>query len=94
MRFEWDEEKDAGNFAKHGVRFELAAEVFLDPYRLETVDDRFDYAEERIAVIGMVSLDVLFVVATERDADLIRLISARRATKAEERRYFLSRAER
>ena len=93
MVFEWDEEKDRINQAKHGVSFDYAVQVFLDPNRLEQIDERFDYAEERVAVIGMVSFDVLFVVVTERNNDLVRLISARRATRQEEKRYFLHRAQ-
>ena len=40
MTFEWDEEKAAANVAKHGIRFDYAARVFLDPYRLEMPDER------------------------------------------------------
>ena len=60
MHFEWDEEKAEANYAKHGVSFEDAVEVFLDPYRLEAIDERFNYGEERLTVLGMVQLDVLF----------------------------------
>lgn len=93
MEFEWDDEKDRSNQLKHGVSFDHAAEVFLDPHRLEDIDDRFNYGEERLTVIGMVSVDVLFVVATERRDAVLRIISARYATRGEEKRYFLHRAE-
>ena len=93
LHFEWDEEKAEANYAKHGVSFEDAVEVFLDPYRLEAIDERFNYGEERLTVLGMVQLDVLFVVATERAGDALRVISARRATRQEQRAYFLHRAD-
>ncbi len=47
MKFEWDEKKAAANFAKHGVSFAAATEVFDDPCRIEKVDDRRDYGEIR-----------------------------------------------
>jgi len=93
VEFEWDDEKEKINLLKHDVAFEDAVEVFLDPYRLENIDDRFEYGEERLTVIGMVQLDVLFVVVTERSKDVLRVVSARRATKLEERAYFLRRAD-
>ena len=60
-RFEWDEGKSVANFAKHGVSFEAARNVFRDPFAMELLDDRFDYGEERYAIIGMASGRLLFV---------------------------------
>ena len=79
-----DEDKAAANLAAHGVTFDEALGVFADPNSVELEDvghaDRFD-------VIGFsAKARLLFVVATER-GDLTRLISARRATPAEARRY-------
>lgn len=54
MAFEWDEEKNASNREKHGLRFEHAALVFRDPGVLSYLDDRFDYGEERWVTIGRV----------------------------------------
>jgi hypothetical protein len=48
MTFAWDEEKAAANVAKHGIRFEYAARVFLNPNRIERVDDREEYGEVRL----------------------------------------------
>ncbi len=86
MEFEWDENKAAANLAKHGIPFEFAARVFLDPYRLEE-EDLIEYGEEvRHCVIGMVNDHVLLVVYTERFLRF-RIISARRATRHERRKY-------
>lgn len=85
--FEWDEVKAEDNYAKHGVAFELATRVFEDPFAIEFLDDRGDYGEERFVIIGLVDAQVLYVAYTERD-DAIRIISARRATKHEQKAYF------
>ena len=50
--FEWDDDKAALNYAKHGVSFEAAREVFKDAFAVETLDDRVDYREERFSIIG------------------------------------------
>ncbi len=86
-RFEWDDEKAADNYSRHGVSFEVAAKVFEDPFAIERLDDREDYGEERFILIGMVEGAVLFVAHTER-GNRIRLISARRATRHEQDDYF------
>jgi uncharacterized protein len=62
MVFEWDERKAAQNLAKHGVPFEYASRVFLDPHRLDDVDVRRDYTEERRLTLGKIE-GRLFVVA-------------------------------
>ena len=86
FEFEWDEEKAAANFRKHGIRFETAVRVFEDPDIKDYYDDYHSRREERYQVIGKVN-QILFVVYTER-RDRIRLISARKATKTERRYYF------
>ena len=86
MTFEWDEEKAAANVAKHGIRFDYAARVFLDAYRLEMLDDREEYGEVRYKTIGMVESRILVVIYTIRNGN-IRLISARRAERYEQRHY-------
>jgi uncharacterized DUF497 family protein len=48
MEFEWDSGKAEANLRKHRVSFEDAARVFLDPHRIETVDDRENYGEDRL----------------------------------------------
>jgi len=83
--FEWDQRKNAANIEKHGVSFETAARIFDDP-TLETVDDRYDYGETRIAALGLVETTVLYVVYTIR-GDTCRIISARKASRHERRAY-------
>ncbi|MGH6952132.1 MAG: BrnT family toxin [Vitreimonas sp.] len=87
MRYEWDKAKAAANRRLHGIAFQDAIGALEDPNRIEEADDRFDYEEDRDVVIGMSSGGVLFVVATYRDENTRRIISARRATKHEEDRY-------
>lgn len=95
VRFEWDEAKNRSNQRKHdGLGFELARQVFEDPLHL-SVQDRIEDGEPRWQTIGSVMGFVILVVAhtiTEDDADggtveTIRIISARRATPRERRRY-------
>lgn len=88
MNFEWDADKAQSNFEKHGVRFEIASGVFVDPNHITAVDDRFDYGEERLVTLGRTSEGILVVVATERDkGHTIRIISARKASKRERSTY-------
>ena len=83
--FEWDEEKDRVNFAKHGIHFKTAAKAFLDPNIL--IREDLEHPEElRYDILGRVG-KILFVVCVFRDQNVIRLISARLATKPEKERY-------
>ena len=84
--FEWDDAKNKINKIKHGINFKTAARVFSDPYLLAEYDEEHSIDEERWKVIGMVD-DVLFVIYTNR-SDRTRLISARKATEQERRRYY------
>ena len=84
--FEWDNIKAMINEVKHGVRFEKAALVFSDEYKIIQRDEKHSRFEERFSVIGMVE-DVLFVVYTERKENL-RIISARRANENERSLYY------
>ena len=87
LQFEWDEEKEQINIAKHGIDFVTASHVFLDPDRLEIFDEKHSTVdEERYITIGLVE-DVLTVVYTERISAL-RIISARIATKKEKESYY------
>lgn len=87
MRFEWDERKAAQNIAKHGVPFEYAARVFLDPLRLDSADTRIDYREERRITVGQIE-EKMYVVAYTIRGQIIRLISARKANRRGRRRYY------
>lgn len=86
MKFEWDEEKNRQNVAKHGVRFEDACKVF-DGFTVDFPDDRFDYGETREISIGLMDgIAVIVVVHTDRHG-VIRIISARPAVKSERKLY-------
>ena len=87
LTFRWDKNKAKNNYAKHGVSFDLAKDVFKDPFAVEFLDDRQDYGEERFVIIGMAGDHLLYVAYTERN-EVIRIISARRATKHEQEAYF------
>jgi uncharacterized DUF497 family protein len=84
--FEWDSRKASGNLRKHGVSFEEAASAFLDDLSVVLADR--DHPE-RLVLIGMsLSLRLLVVVHAEKgEGGIIRLISARRATRPERRWY-------
>lgn len=86
MKYEWDEEKNRSNVAKHGIGFDRAARIFDGP-TVDWIDDRLDYGEERTISLGMIEgVAVLVVVHTDRD-NAMRLISARPATRSERTRY-------
>ncbi len=85
MAYQWDKDKAASNFNKHGIDFADAVSVFSDDLATTVNDDRFE--EERFITIGIDAFDrVLVVVYTWRD-DEIRLISARKATRSERNQY-------
>jgi uncharacterized DUF497 family protein len=86
INFEWDIEKAARNRLQHGIPFELACEVFFDPFARYI--DSTDFDESRDAAIGRtLSQSLLFVVHVLRHEEVIRIISARRATSEESRTY-------
>jgi uncharacterized protein len=83
--FSWDERKVASNRRKHGVSFDEAATVFADPLAL-AIDDALE--PERTLLLGMSNRQrLLLVVHIELNESTIRIISARRATSHERRRY-------
>jgi len=73
--------------AKHGISFEEAATVFDDPVFVTVIDDEHSIDEERYITIGMSKQGRLLMLAHTDRADQVRIISARRATKREERFY-------
>jgi uncharacterized DUF497 family protein len=92
IRFEWDAKKATSNLAKHGVTFEMARESFKDPQAFVEIDDRQDYGEERLVRIAMVGIRYVHVIYAERadprsGDEVIRIISARKATPHERRTY-------
>ncbi|MFN8499698.1 MAG: BrnT family toxin [Anaerolineae bacterium] len=87
MRFEWDPNKAAINFQRHQVSFEEAIEAFFDPNALDDYDAAHSGAEDRYNLIGLSSRRLLFVVYKEVAAEVIRIISARRADDQLRRLY-------
>ena len=85
--FEWDGKKAESNARKHGVAFEEASTVFGDPLGLLMPDPDHSLNEERYVALGMSSRQRLLVVAFTERPPHTHLISARRATRAERRRY-------
>ena len=67
---------------------DYAIAALEDPNRMEEIDMRFVYDEERVQVIGMAYGEVLFVIITLRDEDRCRILSARKATRHEQDRYY------
>ncbi len=86
MEFEWDDAKAELNLAQHGIDFADATAIFLDVLRIEGMDCREDYGEDRYRTIGVVEGRILVVVYTVRE-NALRIISARRATRRERRAY-------
>lgn len=86
MKFSWDEQKNRINIRKHGIDFNDVCEMFDDPM-LVKFDDRYTYAEERWIGVGVMLGIVAVVVYTEPVSDIIRIISARKATKREVKGY-------
>jgi uncharacterized protein len=94
LRFEWDEAKNLSNRRKHGVSFEEACAVFRDPLYV-SVQNRIEDGETRWLTLGLADgLALLAVAHTVREeldqataVDVIRIISARQATRRERRRY-------
>lgn len=86
MRFEWDDEKAINNVKKHGVSFGEATEVFYDPNALQG-DDEHSGDEGRFFIIGYSIKRLLFAVFAERREGVIRIISARKPTRAERDLY-------
>lgn len=88
MELEWDPRKAAANLKKHGVDFNEAVEAFFDPNAIDDFDsDHSTVNEQRFALIGLSSRRLLLVIFTERRGNRIRIISARKASKVEERLY-------
>jgi len=87
LKFEWDDEKNSINKIKHGISFENAKMVFFDPMAIEIYDIEHSLFEGRWMAVGLTGLDVLTVSFTERN-NSIRIISARKADRDEEEKYF------
>ena len=87
MRFAWDQKKASNNLAKHDVSFEEAATVFGDPLSNTFADPDHSMAEQRFIIIGLSEQGRIVVVAHTDDGDVVRIISAREATRGERKSY-------
>ncbi len=89
IKFEWDSVKAASNKKKHGVSFEEAQSVFYDEFAVQFFDDENSMSEDRFLMLGSSSEARLLIVChCERDqGHVIRIISARKATKNESMHY-------
>ncbi len=94
MRFEWDDAKDRSNLAKHGINFEVTKSVFQDPFAL-SVRDRLAENEERWQTLGAIGDAAVVMVAhtheEQEGEEVVRIISARKATPLERKAYEQSR---
>jgi len=87
LNFEWDSKKAESNERKHGITFEEASTIFGDLLSITIDDPSHSIGEDRFITIGTsASGKIIVVVHTDRN-DIIRIISARRATKNERRQY-------
>jgi uncharacterized DUF497 family protein len=85
--FEWDENKAALNFEKHGVRFEDAAETFFDDDFIRLFDEKHSGGEIRYAGTGKHPSGVMLVTIYTERGDIFRIISSRKANKKERSEY-------
>lgn len=91
MKFEWDERKNQENIKKHGISFESAAYIFSDKDAISIFDEEHSDDEDRWITIGRIrNSTIVLVIHTERlrnHFEFIRIISARKANKAEIKEY-------
>ena len=90
--FDWDPSKERANIRKHGISFRQAANIFRDPNQFTLYDHEHSENEDRWITIGMDSAGVLRIVVhtfeqIEEDVWRVRMISARKANRAEEQQY-------
>ena len=89
IKFSWDEIKNQANIKKHGISFDEAKTVFFDEHARLISDEKHSDKEERFIILGLSqNLRLLIVVHTHNEStELIRIISARKATKTESKYY-------
>lgn len=90
MRIIWDQSKNRSNRLKHRISFEVATLVFEDPFQINVMD-RIENGEERWQTLGMIGNVVLVLVAhtsaEQEGEEVVRIISARKATRKERQKY-------
>ena len=87
MRFDWDSKKAETNLRKHGVSFDEAATVFLDPHAVSGPDPDHSVDEERYVTFGYSRLGRLITICHTYRPGAIRIINARRVTRSERKLY-------
>jgi uncharacterized DUF497 family protein len=87
MQFEWDPEKAKRNYKKHKVSFEEAVTVFYDALSATFDDPDHSVGERRFITVGFSSHDRLLVISHSERREVVRIISARRATPRERKRH-------
>ncbi|RPJ51436.1 MAG: BrnT family toxin [Methanobacteriota archaeon] len=87
LHFEWDDNKARLNLKNHGIGFDEGATVFVDPLARIFDDEAHSSAEAREIVIGHSAHDRLLLVCFTERGDVIRIISARKATRKERNDY-------
>ncbi|WP_078125747.1 BrnT family toxin [Leptospira alexanderi] len=92
MLFEWDDKKNSSNLKKHQISFKQASQVFLDKDAIYIPDEDHSENEERWLVLGKIEnftvIVVVFVDKSNKKEEKLRIISARKADKLEEKEYF------
>lgn len=89
VKFDWDSTKAASNKKKHNVSFEEAQSVFYDDFAIQFYDEQNPETEDRFLMLGLSNESKLLLVChcEKEDGDIIRIISARKATKNESKLY-------
>ncbi|MCK5520061.1 MAG: BrnT family toxin [Candidatus Marinimicrobia bacterium] len=92
MKYEWDEQKAKINLKKHKISFENAKEIFCDSFHLSIEDPDNSLEEDRWITIGSYTGEIIITVShifrDIKGEDIIRIISARKATSREKRNYY------
>lgn len=89
LRFEWNRKKALLNIRKHGITFEEASTIFGDSLSLTIPDSYHSIGEDRFITIGTSAQGRFVVVMHTERHDVIRIISARKATRNERKQYEL-----
>jgi len=91
MDYEWDPDKSRQNTRKHGCAFDIVA-AFDWGEAVETLDDRFDYGEERWLALGPIDGKLYAIAFSPRGEDKVHVINLRPATRKERRAYVQARS--
>ena len=87
ITFTWDENKRQQNIKKHKIDFQEILEIFQSPL-VTKIDNRFNYGEERTIALGNIDGFIVLAIVYVDGDDIIRIISARKATKNEQKIYY------